>query len=76
MKQWSINIPGDYLDSFIYMGILFLFDFDGNVKLYNFEKMLSERLKKEKNINKVHEFQAIFSKNLRKIERPSKETSL
>ena len=79
MKQWSINIPGDYLDSFIYMGILFLFDFDGNVKLYNFEKMLSERLKKEKNINKVHEFQAIFSKKFvknRKAEQRNKSLEI
>lgn len=62
MKQWSINISGDYLDSFIYMGILFLFDFDGKINVYNFEKMLNERLKLEKNFNKIQEFRKIFSK--------------
>lgn len=56
MKQWSINIEGDYLDSFIYMGLLFLSDFDGRINVYNFDKLLNQRLD-----NKELEFSKIFS---------------
>lgn len=62
MKQWSINIEGNYLDSFLYMGLLFLCDFDGNVNIYNFEKMLKMRLKNNKNNTQQQEFKQIFLK--------------
>ncbi|UTG67954.1 hypothetical protein KCG52_01125 [Neisseria subflava] len=66
MKQWSINIPGNYLDSFIYMGILFLFDFDGKINVFNFENMLNKRLDLENDQNKKREFQSIFSRQYEK----------
>ena len=66
MKQWSINIPGNYLDSFMYMGILFLFDFDGKINVFNFENMLNKRLDLENDQNKKQEFQSIFSRQCEK----------
>lgn len=59
MKQWSINIEGNYLDSFLYMGLLFLCDFDGKINVYNFEKMLKNRLQSDS--EKKQEFEQIFS---------------
>lgn len=61
MRQWSINIEGNYLDSFLYMGLLFLCDFDGNINVYHFEKILKERFKRE-NKTKKQEFSQIFLK--------------
>lgn len=35
----SLNIEGDYIDSFIYSGVLYLFDFDFNIKSYKWKEI-------------------------------------
>ncbi|WP_118796338.1 hypothetical protein [Haemophilus haemolyticus] len=47
MNKISINIEGDYLDSFIYSGVLFLIDFESNLSIVNWENLLKSRIEKE-----------------------------
>lgn len=35
----NLEIEGDYIDSFIYMGVLFLVDFDFNIHSYQWNEI-------------------------------------
>ncbi len=48
MNKLSLTIDGDYLDSFIYSGVLFLVDFNSNLNIINWKNLLEKRLCKEK----------------------------
>ncbi len=50
MNKLSINIEGDYLDSFIYSGILFLVDFESGLNVFNWNELIKSRIEKEDNL--------------------------
>lgn len=62
IKKLSINIEGSYADSFVYSGLLFLADFDGNIKMFDFESLIRARLEKEKISQLRQNFERIFLK--------------
>ena len=47
MRNLSIKILGEFSDSFIYSGVLFLVDFEGRITIINWEKLIEHRLLSE-----------------------------
>ncbi|MDO1509211.1 MULTISPECIES: hypothetical protein [unclassified Neisseria] len=60
IDKWSIDIEGSYTDSFVYSGLLFLADFDGNIRMFDFENLIRTRLEKEKSAQYRQNFERIF----------------
>lgn len=55
MNKLSLTVEGDYLDSFIYSGVLFLIDFNSNLNIINWKELLEKRLyKEEQNISNIY----------------------
>lgn len=47
MRNLSIKILGEFSDSFIYSGVLFLVDFEGGITIINWENLIEHRLLSE-----------------------------
>ncbi|WP_440163468.1 hypothetical protein [Actinobacillus pleuropneumoniae] len=47
MNYISIKIPGEFSDSFIYSGVLFLVDFDASLSIINWKNLINSRLERE-----------------------------
>lgn len=47
MKNISIKINGEFSDSFIYSGVLFLVGFDASLRMVHWDNLISDRLSKE-----------------------------
>ena len=47
MRNLSIKILGEFSDSFIYSGVLFLVDFEGGITIINWEELIKHRLLSE-----------------------------
>lgn len=47
MSEFRINIEGNFLDSFIYSGVLFTVDVDGVLCTYSWDNLIKEYMKKD-----------------------------
>ena len=47
MSEFKINIEGNFLDSFIYSGVLFTIDVDGKLCTYSWNHLIKEYMRKD-----------------------------
>ena len=47
MSEFKINIEGNFLDSFIYSGVLFTVDVNGVLCTYSWNNLIKEYIKKD-----------------------------